>query len=407
MDLIQAQISEIKNLNVIYIFTTDSILKNNSEKYVGAKVVYDKDKTFSLDYKSEYFSDFIKRILSRYNKEKDKRNIVLLGDLTKKLVNDSPFDVEEEKTNFIQPTSILVNSKKNDVKRYEQYIKKVLKTIFKVIKNYDIVSIDSIDGFNYKYVVKYSIGKIKKQMHMLIFVNDNNLDFRITSIENELVNINGTIEEDLTQVKISWNDDVKKLNGYITYNSKENTLEEKLYEDVDPIISKESNDTLLDEDENIIKFYLNLCNLEKLKNVMKIDDNSYLLSDERVLGEDDSSIFYKGLSCSLNIYNDQVIIRYREKNGISKYKDQIKVVLDEEINEFILKKIFIEDKYYILIEKRTTKNGNNSYTYNFIKLDNDIELFNPFEVKDRCEINQELRTFDMAKQYIKNNKGEK
>ena len=54
------------------------------------------------------------------------------------------------------------------------------------------------------------------------------------------------------------------LNGYITYNSEENTIEEKLYEDVDPIISKESNDTLLDEDENIIKFYLNLCKVSSI-----------------------------------------------------------------------------------------------------------------------------------------------
>ena len=85
MNLTEAQIFEIKNLNLIYVFTTDNIIKNNFEKYIGIKVVYDDDKVFSLDYKSEYFESFIKRILSRYNKEKEKRNIILLGDLTKKI----------------------------------------------------------------------------------------------------------------------------------------------------------------------------------------------------------------------------------------------------------------------------------------------------------------------------------
>lgn len=408
MDLIQAQISEIKNLNAIYIFTTDSILKNNTEKYVGAKVVYDKDKTFSLDYKSEYFSDFIKRILTRYNKEKNKRNIVLLGDLTKKLVNDSLFDIEEEKQVFVQPTSILVNSKKNEVKRQEKYLKKVLKVIFKAIKNYDFVSIDSIDGFNHKYVVNYSIGNIKKQLHMLIFVKDeDNIDFRITNIDGDVVNINGTIEENLSIIKINWCDDVKNINGSIVYDSKEKIIEEKLYKDMQPIVSREYFDTLLDEDENIISFYLDLCNLKILNNIMKIDDNCYFLSDENVLGEDDTSIFYKGLSCSINIYNDQVIIRYKEKNGISKYNEQIKVVLDEEINEFILKKLFVGNKFYILLEKRNTKDKNNNYNYNILELDNDIDLFNPFDVKKKTEINQELKSFNLAKQYIKNKEGGK
>lgn len=61
MDLIEAQIAEIKNINLIYVFTTDEILKNSSNKYIGAKVVYEKNKVFSLDYKSKYFNIFLKK----------------------------------------------------------------------------------------------------------------------------------------------------------------------------------------------------------------------------------------------------------------------------------------------------------------------------------------------------------
>ena len=70
------KIAEIKNLNLIYIFTTDSILRNKSEKYVGATIVYNKDQKITLDYKSEYFERFIRKVLGRYNKEKNKRNII-------------------------------------------------------------------------------------------------------------------------------------------------------------------------------------------------------------------------------------------------------------------------------------------------------------------------------------------
>jgi hypothetical protein len=131
MDLIEAKIAEIKNLNLIYIFTTDNILKNKTDKYVGVKVLYDKDKTFSLDYKSEHFETFMKRILVRYNKEKDKRNIILLGDLTKKLVQDSFFTILEDKKEFKQTSGILVNNKKNHVMLYEKYLEKAIQVILK------------------------------------------------------------------------------------------------------------------------------------------------------------------------------------------------------------------------------------------------------------------------------------
>ena len=68
--------TEIKNLNLIYVFTTDSIFKKGSNKYVGARVVFENNtRSFALDYKDKHFQKFIKRILERYYKEKDKRKI--------------------------------------------------------------------------------------------------------------------------------------------------------------------------------------------------------------------------------------------------------------------------------------------------------------------------------------------
>ena len=363
MDLTEAQISEIKNLNLIYVFTTDNIIKNNSEKYIGIKIVYDDDQVFSLDYKSEYFESFIKKILSRYNKEKDKRNIILLGDLTKKIIGESSFTIIEGKTEFSQSTGILVNPKKNQIKGYYKYLEKVLKTILKTIKNYKVVNIDSMDGFNNKYVVNYSIGNIKKELYMLVFVNDDDtVDFRISSIDGSIVNINGYIKDNLSNVEINWYDDVNVLKGIIKYNSNENVIEEKLYKEDTPLISKESVDTLLEEDESIISFYIGLCNLNTPKNIMKIDDNCYLLSESKILGEEKDGIIYNNLSCNISIFNDEVIIKHREINGLNKYNGQIKVTLDENIQEFVLKKILINNDYFILTERRNKQNGKTVYS---------------------------------------------
>ena len=72
MEVREASINQIKNISLIYIYTTDSILNNDSNKYIGAKVVYDGNKTINIDYKDKHFGIFIKRILEQYNKEKEK-----------------------------------------------------------------------------------------------------------------------------------------------------------------------------------------------------------------------------------------------------------------------------------------------------------------------------------------------
>lgn len=410
MDLIEAKIAEIKNLNLIHIFAIDSLLKNNPDKYVGAQVVYDETKTFSLHYKSKYFGTFIKRILVRYNKEKGKRTITLLGDLTEKLVKDSFFTILKEKKETTQNFSILVNSKSNELKVYQRYLEKTLKNILKSIKNFEGVNINSINGFNYKYVVDYSVGNVKKQLFMLIFVkHDGSLDFKITNIEDEIVDISGTIEDYLTTIKVIWYDDIRKLQGVELYNSKEKIIEEKLYKEKDLIISREYTDTLLDEDESVISFYLKLCDLNTLKNILKIDDNSYLLSDDNILKQDNktSGIFYNTISCKINIFDNQVIIKNIQKNGLSKHNNRIKVVLEEIVNDFILRKIVIENEFYLLIEKRNRNNGTISYNYSVIKLNSDIDLNIPFEIQYKKDIKQELKNLDSAKQYIKNLKGGK
>lgn len=405
MDLIEARIAEIKNLNLIYIFTTDNILKNKTDKYVGVKVLYDKDKTFSLDYKSEHFETFMKRILVRYNKEKNKRNIILLGDLTKKLVQDSFFALKEEKNESSQTSGILVNSKKDNLKSYQKYLNRILKMILKAINNHDCVNIDSIDGFNHKYVVNYSVGNIRKQLYMLLFIDKDSLDFKISNIEGKNINLSGTLKDNFNSVEINFYEETENIKGSILYDAKEKVIVENLYKQDTPVIVRETEDTILDEDEALISFYMNLCNLEIPKNVMKIDDYSYLLTDGEILNKEEDGVFYNNYSCKININEEEVIIKHKKKSGISKYDDQIKAVLEEVISELTLKKLNIDNNFYILIENKTSINDIISYNYKVLKLDSDKNFFEPFDISSENEIKKELKNFESVKQYIKNIKG--
>ena len=405
MDLIEAKIAEIKNLNLIYIFTTDNILKNKTDKYVGVKVLYDKDKTFSLDYKSEHFETFMKRILVRYNKEKNKRNIILLGDLTKKLVQDSFFALKEEKKESSQTSGILVNAKKNNVKSYQKYLNKILKMILKATNNHECVNIDSIDGFNHKYVVNYSVGNIRKQLYMLLFIDKDSLDFKISNIEGKNINLSGTLKDNFNSVEIKFYEENENIKGSILYDAKEKVIVENLYKQDTPVIVRETEDTILDEDEALISFYMNLCNLEIPKNVMKIDDYCYLLTDGEILNKEEDGVFYNNYSCKININEEEVIIKHKKKSGISKYDDQIKAVLEEVISELTLKKLNIDNNFYILIENKTSINDIISYNYKVLKLDSDKNLFEPFDISSENEIKKELKNFESVKQYIKNIKG--
>ena len=89
MDALDIEISQIKNLNMIYLYNIDNALSNRERKYIGLQVTYNNHKSkIDLDFKDKHFADLLKKVMYRYNQEKDKRNIVLLGDLSEVLFED-------------------------------------------------------------------------------------------------------------------------------------------------------------------------------------------------------------------------------------------------------------------------------------------------------------------------------
>ena len=73
---------------------------------------------------------------------------------------------------------------------------------------------------------------------------------------------------------------------------------------------------------------------------------------------------YKDLLKTIKYQNQ--IIKQNKKVGISKYNNQVKVLLDDILSEYTLKKIIINDKHYVLIENKYQKNDIKNYSYNVL-----------------------------------------
>lgn len=412
MELKEVQISEIKNLNLIYVFTTDSIFKKGSNKYVGARVVFENNtKSFALDYKDKHFQKFIKRILERYHKEKEKRKIILLGELTKHLISDSSFAVLEKAQNQGLQTEGLpaFNTSDREVKKQEPFLKEAMEMILKVYKNYEVLSVDSIDGFNKKYIVNYSIGLIKKKMPIIISQRDDGIiDFRLSRLEEKALPISGTLTNDGGKVEVKWNDEVSCIDGHLLYDPNNDVVERKVTSNGQTIIYDEGKDTLLEEDATLINFYFDLCEMQIPKKIVKVGDSSYLLAEETDLNDDDKEILYSNTSAQLDVLQDEVRISFRIKNCFSKYNNQINTVLDQEIEEVTFKKLDVDSKKYIIAEiKSKTDTQDATYKHRIFEVASDIDFRKGFEYTNTYYSDRELKTLEEAKQLTRTKGGRK
>lgn len=409
MELKEVQISEIKNLNLIYVFTTDSIFKQESNKYVGAKVVYDKTKSFSIDYSDKYFQQFIKRVLERYHKEKDKRKIILLGELTKKLVADSSFAVlEKAQKEGVQTVGLpSFNNIGRDIKEQVPYLKEAMRMILMVYKNYEILTVNDINGFNKKYMVNYSIGSVDKQLPIILSIRDDGIiDFKLSRVDDVTAPISGTLTSDGGRVEITWESNDEELQGNILFDAQNGVVERKVTSNGQTIIYDENKDTLLEEDVSIIKFYFDLCGLEVPSHILKVNDTTFLLSDEKNLENEEDAILYFNSGAQISLAEDEVIIKYRIKNCLSKYNNQINTVLDRESEEITFRRLDLETGYSVLVEEKTqTDDSDHVFNHKVFDVESKVDLRRPFEYVSVHTVDEELNTMEKTKQYIKQLKG--
>lgn len=402
MDLKGVLISDIKNLELIYIYSYDSIFKNDTNKYIGAKVVYNNNKILSLDYKDKFFETFIRKILETYNIEKDSRKIILLGSLTKKLINESSFDV-------LKKENVTGNQNKglamfNSFDRYLIWFKNILKEAIKVIisytKNYETFNITSIDGYNHKFFINYNIGSVKKSIPIIISQLDyDTISFRLNIIDKTLNSIEGKIENDCGKITIDWTDK-NNIEGHIEYTAQNNKAEKRIDSQEEVLYLDNTLNSITMDDTKIIDFYYNLCQLNKPSHILKINESSFVLTDEELISNEKEGKLYKKIGSQIELDKNNISIKYSIKNGFNKYDDQIRVTLDQDTVEIIISKICIDNKYYLLMEKKFKNNFNSSYSYSIIEVNCDLDLTKPFDIINTKEIKEEIIFLDDVKKYV-------
>lgn len=410
MTLVEAQISAIRNLELIYVFTTDSVF-DSSDKYVGAKVVYDNGKVFSLDYTSEFFQKFIKHIIERYEDEKNHTDITLLGDLSRRLVNESSFAcLKDDDKEYSQKCILSLETKKNKIRFFMPYLKEALIQIIQFYKHYEALTIECIDGFNYNYVCKYKVGNVSMQFPMHVWLEGNQLYFEIGCIDNEKVFVDGCIDNRLNSVEINWNSIKNDLNGRIEYNSLKQSRLMNVNDRIQDIENTDTINVIGDENLRLIAFYKKLLNIDLPSKIVKVNDNSFIFGDEIKEHENEEngnkSVFFSSLGGSLIVESDYVLAKISKKNCISKYANRLLSELDSEELDITLEKLTYDNRIGILAHKKYIKDDRVSYKYEFIDLEHDVDFSKPFESIKTIEMKDEIETTESVKQMLKQlNKG--
>lgn len=409
MDLLDVRISEIKNLNLINLYSTDSIFTKEENKFLGLRVVYNNNKDYiNLDFKDEHFSSLVKRVLSRYNQEKDNRNIVLLGDLTKKLLSDKVIlNNAEERQSFNREGIALFDSKKDRLRAFEPFLNQILVDILKTLKNYEAVKIDNIDGFNNKYLLHYSLGSVKKTVPMIInFIDDETIGFSIGAIDGLNLNVKGKLKNAYNLIEGTWISLSKNVNGYIKYDVIKDEIERKIVVNDKTMLYEEDGETILDEDIELVNFYLNLFGINWDHDVIKTNTNNYIFGYSRDLIEEEKNLLKENHGMQLYVKDDRVILKYKIKNGISKYDNLLNVELEYTLCELTLTKVLFEGIPYVLLEKITSNNFGKKYDYEVYKV-GDINFTKPFDTEEKYDIDIEPKSLHDIKMKVLGLKGDK
>ena len=389
MTLTNSKINTVRNINLIYVFSTNSIFNKESNKYIGIKIVYNNSAVLEADYKDPLFGDLIKRILDRYNKEKDSRKIILLGDFTKKLVNESSFYVLDEKED--KSDQIKYYSYENKLlNKYKPYLFETINMIFKEILKCESFNILNFDGYNKSFKLDYEISGVKKSTKVMIYNKEDKMYFKMCNLEtNEY--ISGIISETNNEVNVEY-----KFGNY-TGTSKYDALNldniKKIYFNKELYYMDDNLETILDSDRTLISKYLNELGINDVK-ILKVNDNTYLCfySDSVIK---DGQVLYKDNLIFINLENDIIRVINNIKEGFSKYDGIVSVLLDNKEDSVTIRKLFSIDKNILIKEKCI----DDDYSYELLCTDEDKNLKEDINFDGFCE--EEINTIEDVKQYKK------
>ena len=383
-------INEIKNINLIYVFSKTSIFNKTDNNFIGLTVVYaDGNKTLKIDYQDPNFAKAIVRVVDRYEKEKDKRKIILLGEYTRKFLKDkSCFKIEKE-TDTKNDQIPYFSWENKAVCKYQKYLYGMICFIAKNIYKSDTFSITSLTGFKNNYNLNYKMAYQNKNINMIICENEDAIDFKIASINGSKDIINGTIKSKKDGIITTF--EIGDYKGYIDYNLTDLEISKHIDLLYNTIYHENIKETILNEDRELIDFYLRFIGDKSNNNILKINDNTFIIyskSEESFEELESKNTIYQSSKTYLNIYDDVVRIIKVKTNGMSVVDGFVDKQLSNSIEEVNIRKF----EGSIIVEN----NDNGNYSYQ-IMIDN-IDFKYPFDNSKLCNI--DAKTIDDIKKYI-------
>lgn len=401
MNAIEVKISQIKNLNLVYLYNIDNVFAaERNKKYLGLKVLYDNNQGYiNLDYKDRSFASLVKKTISLYNQEKDNRDIILLGNLSKKMFSDEEIlSYALKSTEYSDEGIGLFNTSNEIIKPFKPYLYEILKHILKHVRQMDGIEVLNISGFNKKYNVTYKVGEVTCTFPIIIYIcGCNKLCFKIGAIAGKNIDIEGYIVNDLDRVDAYWKTKYGKSYGFEIFDVKNFNVEKNVTINGETVYHSTEIDTVTDDDIDLVKFYLSLFNIEFSGEIIKVSPNNFILGNKIKTAASDEAEVITNSAIQLFIEDTGVSIKYRASNIINKLKHLVTIPLDEEKYDISLRIKRINGKNYIVCELMQSKESGHKYDYTAFAVD-DIDLHHPFVVKDTINFDEKAKSvYDLEK----------
>lgn len=276
-------------------------------------VQYGHNEIIKCDYSDPIFEDVYQQVLTTYEQEKDKKDIIVFGNLTGKPIGKYHYDL-----NGLEQDSNTVNI--IDTK-WGLYLKECLITILEFLTPDSKFKIDHFDIRKNKMMVYYLENGEKKVFPIICNQSANILTFKLSYLNGMAIPISGRIEIN-NSVVITWVTPNELIKGTIIYSF---TPEENIniVTGRDETVSLKNNLNLEEEEKHMVNQYLELSELPEPSKLVKIGENSYMFLSLESLSQG-----YNLIVGHLIINENQIIIDYKEQFGLSSFEEYLFVPLD-------------------------------------------------------------------------------
>lgn len=394
-------IQNIKNLEMIYFYDiSKSEIGRSTSSFLGLKVVYDNGKGLGYDVTSDYFSEFLQKVVDVYNLEKSTRKIDFLNEFSKQMIES--IDVKKfvkNKRNYNEKNSLIeVKTVYNTIKEIDDYIKEVCKNILSFILKDHKIDIICLKGCNNRFSAIYTVDDLEQRILCLVVkkVSDNKYEFTADYVSDELFSVDGSIVFDDAYVNIFWENESDDIKATYKYNIDDNLSERNIKRN-QKIIDFNTIDDSVDKNlKSLLDFYIKEILNDEIDSCISTVNNNYLLSQTTFLdGDTENEHLYKNSSCHFNLKKDFVRLKYHKVNGVSKKDDKILVPFNEVIEEKLLKHYEINGEDYVVVETKEKpsyidfdrlEHKDTSYYYDILKVNGFKDFTSKFNITEKMEI---------------------